>query len=506
MTLLTTFSVFIIILSLGLLTIALRGRVVSRGSFCRKCRFDLQGLASDAPACPECGEDLSREHATRPTLRQKRRVVLVLGLMLLLAGLTLMSISVTNKTARVLAALPDRVVLTLHTLGMDAAYTEIATNRLTQTNPLNDDTWAKLIETALAHQADENIVWDPRDGEVLFQAFTRDRLTPEQIEQYFETGLEVYAEFPDEIRHGTDEMGVTLTVQPTGRISCLSGSFVMLTDGTDTVWNRMQISAGGVVDPAYERPISNSAGFAGLHIPGVSGSGRGSIGGRIALQELDWDSIRADEAYTFYIKYKVGVVRMTDEHTHHERVGTLEQRVRVLPSDAQIIELDTNPDLISQFEELKSFRITPLHIFAATERRQSDRGMHIAECSTITHNLPIAVAGDAVLIFQGQEYQMGEVSRVALSGHGIISGMRLVTKEPISDDLIEAMLEAGSVTIEIRPNPNVAEKMPGVKQILGLPLRFEDVIVTSEPKPSSQSSMPHPDQRTGRVVTDPADD
>jgi len=495
----------LLIFATAMIVIALRGRVVSRGSFCRKCRFDLQGLASDAPACPECGEDLSREHATRPTLRQKRRVVLVLGLMLLLAGLPLMSISVTNKTARVLAALPDRVVLTLHTLGMDAAYTEIATNRLTQTNPLNDDTWAKLIETALAHQADENIVWDPRDGEVLFQAFTRDRLTPEQIEQYFETGLEVYAEFPDEIRHGADEMGVTLTVQPTGRISCLSGSFVMLTDGTDTVWNRLQISAGGVVDPAYERPISNSAGFAGLHIPGVSGGGRGSIVGRIALDELDWDSIKADEAYTFYIKYKVGVVRMTDQHIHQQAEGIIKQPVRVLPSDAQLVELDTHPDTIGAFADHPAFRIAPLHIDPEQTRRKTKYGTHLGACNTITENLPIAVAGDAVLIFQGQEYRMGQVSREQLSGHGI-SSMQWVTDDPVPEDLIEDMLEAGSVTIEIRPNPSVAEKIPGIKQILGLPLRFEDVIVTSEPKPRSQSSMPHPDQRTGRVVTDPADD
>lgn len=35
---------------------------------------------------------------------------------------------------------------------------------------------------------------------------------------------------------------------------------------------------------------------------------------------------------------------------------------------------------------------------------------------------------------------------------------------------------------------------------------FDDVIVTNEPIASSQSSMPHPDHRVGRVVTEPADD
>ncbi|MFG0244810.1 MAG: hypothetical protein ACF8MF_02000 [Phycisphaerales bacterium JB052] len=500
-------SIGLCVLAFILLVLGWRGRVVSRGVFCRKCRFDLAGIdrQGDQSKCPECGRDIADLKATRPVLRRKRPVVLVLALLLLLTGGSLLGIVASNNTARVLAAMPDRVVLTLHVLGMDAALTEIATNRLTQVPPMSDADWAGLIETALEHQANTSRVWDPRDGEVLMQAFISARLTPEQIEQYFEAGLEAFAEFPNEVRHGAEEMGVTLNVQSSGRLTSLSGTMGLLTDGTDTVWNRLEVTACGIVDPAIEKLLTKNAGYVGLNIPGPYGGGSGSIGASFTLEASEWDTIIPGEEYTFYINYKASVTRMSDGHIHQEQEGTLKQAVRILPSDAQLVQLNTHPDTIDRFHDQPAFRITSLHMFPEEKRRVDDTSMLIAHCSTITENLPIAVAGDAVLIFEGQEYQMGPVSRVPLSGYGI-SNMRWVSNDTIPSSLIDAMLEAGSVTIEIRPNTSVAEKIPGVEQILGLPLRFDDVVVTSEPKPLAQSSEPHPDQRLGRVVTDPADE
>lgn len=500
-------SIGLILAATLLIVIALRGRIVSRGVFCRKCKFDLAGIDrhGNQPKCPECGRDVADQRSTRPVFRRKRPIVLTLGILLLLTGGSLLGIVASNNTARVLAMLPDRVLLTMHDMGFESAFTEIATNRLTRIPPLSDDTWAELIESALEHQADETIVWDPRHGEVLLQAFTSARLSPEQIEQYFDASLEAFVEFPDEVRHGAEEMGVTLTVQSSQRLTSLSGTMGLLTDGTDTVWNRLEVTACGIVDPAIEKPLINNAGYVGFNIPGPYGGGSGSIGAQFALEASDWDTISPGEEYTFYINYKASVTRMSDGHIHQEQEGTLKQAVRILPSDAQLVQLNTHPDIIDRFHDHPAFRITPLHMFPEEKRRKDDMSMHLAHCSTITENLPIAVAGDAVLIFEGQEYQMGQVSRVPLSGYGI-SNMRWVSMDTIPSSLIDAMLQAGSVTIEIRPNTSVAEKIPGVEQILGLPIRFDDVVVTSEPKPLAQSSEPHPDQRTGRVVTDQSTD
>lgn len=490
-----------------LIVIALRGRVVSRGVFCRKCRFDLAGidLHGDQPKCPECGRDVADQRATRSVLRHKRPIVLTLGGLLLLTGGSLLSILGSNNTARVLAVMPDRVVLTMHDMGFESAFTEIATNRLTRIPPLSDDTWAELIESALEHQANTNIVWDPRHGEVLLQAFTHARLSPEQIEQYFELGLVTFVDFQNEIRHGSESIGLKLEVQPDGRLYSLSGSTGSLTDGTDTVWNLNEIISGGVVDPAFETPMRNRGGYTSLHIPGKSGGGRGSVGGTIELKELDWDSIEPGQEYDFFIKYKMVVKRMSDGFSHYEREGILQQPVRVVPSDAQLVQLDTNPDTIARFEDHAAIRLAPLHILPVEKRRQTDRGVRLGQLGTICDSLPTVVAGRVIAIFEGHEYEIGRVGLDVLSGHGI-SSVQWTTEDPLPEPIIEAMLEAGSVTIEIRPDARLAERMPGVQSIFGLPIRFDDVIVTSEPIPSSQSSVPHPDQRTGRVVTDPVTD
>ncbi len=500
-------SIGLILAATLLIVIALRGRIVSRGVFCRKCKFDLAGIDrhGQQPKCPECGRDVNDQRSTRLVLRRKRPIVLTLGILLLLTGGSLLGIVASNNTARVLAMLPDRVVLTMHTMGFESAFTEIATNRLTQFPPLSDETWDDLILAALEHQANANIVWDPRHGEVLLQAFIGARLTPEQIEQYFELGLEAFVDFPQEIRHGSESIGLKLEVQPSGRLNSLSGSTGLLTDGTDTVWNLNEIIAGGVVDPAYEILMHNRGGYSSLSIPGKFGGGRGSIGGAIELEELDWDLIEPGQEYDFFIEYKMNVKRMSDGYTHFEKKGTLQQPVRVMPSDAQLVQLDTDPDTIARFNDHAAIRLAPLHILPAEERRQTDRGVRLGQLGTICNNLPTVVAGRVIAIFEGHEYEIGQVGLDVLSGHGI-SSVQWTTNDPLSQPIIEAMLEAGSVTIEIRPDARLAERKPGVQSILGLPIRFEDVVVTSEPIPSSQSSVPHPDQRTGRVVTDPATD
>ncbi|QYK47647.1 MAG: hypothetical protein KF838_12745 [Phycisphaeraceae bacterium] len=83
-----------------LIRAGLRGRRVNDHPICRRCRFDLVGLAgSNADAtshpdrCPECGTELTgnTRRARRAVIngeRRKRWPVLALGLALLLSGLT----------------------------------------------------------------------------------------------------------------------------------------------------------------------------------------------------------------------------------------------------------------------------------------------------------------------------------------------------------------------------------------------------------------------------------
>lgn len=497
-------AIVLLIMAIILLAFGIRGRVIQHGAFCNECRFDLQGLGSDAHACPECGSDMRAIAATRPTLRQRRPVVLTVGVLLLLSGLVLTGIVASNNTSRVMAVLPTSVVFTLHDLGVDAAFTEIATNRLTSISPLSDQAWDELIDAALTHQANFNAVWDPRHGEVLYVAFSRGRLNADQAEQYLKSGLEIYAEFQQEARHGANEIGVTLVVTSSGRFGGLTGSLGSAIDGTDTVWNRIGITAGGIVHPEHEVPL-NTAGFTSLHVPGTGGGGRGSMAATISLEGLDWDSVEPGVPYSFFIRYDVRVQRMSDDFVHYRTTGTIEQPVRVLPSNADIISLETDPDILAQFADHPAVRLGPMHIVPKDERRVSEQGTHFASIEIVCENLPAVVAGQVVVVFDEQDYEIGEVGLSVLSGYGL-SGLSGMIREPLTESIIDAMLEAGSVTIEIHPDARQAERMPGVESILGLPLRFEDITVTDEPRSTTQTSMAHPDQRVGRVVTEPEED
>ena len=78
--------------ALALLYFGLRGRRLDDHPICRKCRFDLSGLASPETlldVCPECGRDVSTPKGRRVGNRAKRPVLLASSAPPLLAALAL---------------------------------------------------------------------------------------------------------------------------------------------------------------------------------------------------------------------------------------------------------------------------------------------------------------------------------------------------------------------------------------------------------------------------------
>ncbi|MCC5822029.1 MAG: hypothetical protein LAT64_01945 [Phycisphaerales bacterium] len=491
-------------LGLVLLAFALRGRVAARGRFCRKCRFDLQGHGPDAAACPECGRELARPGSTRPVLRRSRPVVLTLGVLLFLAGTTLLAISATNNTARIFAALPDRVVLALHAVGVDAAFTEIATNRLDRTPALADRAWEGLILAALEHQSDDAQPWNPRHGEVLMRAFEQARMDPAQIDRYFANGFVSSVSFTQTLRHGADEIGFQVSQTSGPRLASLSGSNGLPHDGTDDVWQEFSVTAGGLRDPAFEVPLP-VRGMTGLDIPGPVGGGMGSISSKIPLADLDWTGVEPGTELVFFVRYAVSMRRMSDGHVHHRAERTVEHPVRVLPSDAETVRADADPETVAAFRESPIIRITPLRILPKDQRTRTDQGWDIGEFGIITVDPPIALSGRIVAIHEGREHHIADFAMDAATGHGI-RGRRWRTENPPEDAVLDAWLDAGRVTIELRPDPRPAERLPGVVRILGVPLRFENARVTADPIEHTQTSATLPEHTVGRPGPDHAED
>ncbi len=476
-----------------LLTWAIRGRVTARGRFCRKCRFDLAGLPSPE-TCPECGRDLTQPKAAKPTLRRVRRLPLAGAVVLLLLGASLTTIFATNNTARIWAAMPDRVILALHALGIDAAFTEIAANRLSGPAALPDSAWPSLITAALAHQADADTPWDPRHGEVLQHSFTASRLTPDQITAYFTHGTESSVDFPAAIRHGAPEIGVRIMLRPSFRIASLKGSNGLLYDGTDTVWAYLSAESMTLGTQCVTPPGSNT-GYTGFSIPGPGGGGQGSMGFTAPLANLNWHAIPPDADLPVTVHYETGIHRMSGRHTHQGGPTSITRNVRILPPETELVALNTDPAAVSHYTAHSTIRITPLHIVPPDSRS----GNHIAEFTIIAVENPYPISGRLVALHDGREYLIAHITCNRYAGHSLQS-QSWTTTDPPDDSVINAWIAAGQVTLEIRPDPRHAEKTPGITAILGVPLRFEGVRVTTNPNPASESSLPNPDHTTARPV------
>ncbi len=78
---------FLLLLSIALLVVGLRGYAIDRHPLCRKCGFDLTGKPETSTRCPECGADLSLAKAIRIGHRRRRRGALAAGIGLLVLTL-----------------------------------------------------------------------------------------------------------------------------------------------------------------------------------------------------------------------------------------------------------------------------------------------------------------------------------------------------------------------------------------------------------------------------------
>ncbi len=183
----------IVLLSVGLLVslLAFRGRVVARGQFCRKCRFDLVGLDIDSPQakCPECGSETHQDSARRPLLRKRSRVGLGVALIIMLAGGAGIWAGAAGKTGSIITAMPDPIVLWLTDWGVDEALDELVVRTSKVPNTMSAKSWDDAIEQGLAFQADTAMVWDVRWGEVLLIAMLERRLAGDALYKFVESSL-----------------------------------------------------------------------------------------------------------------------------------------------------------------------------------------------------------------------------------------------------------------------------------------------------------------------------
>lgn len=475
-----------------LLALALRGRTIARGRFCRHCRFDLAGL--DQPTtCPECGRDLSAPKATRPTLRRTRRPLLAVAAVLLLAGVSLTAIAATNITARLLAALPDRAIHALHNLGVDAALTEITTNRLTRTPPLPTPIWADLIADAAAHQADTATPFDIRHGEVLGQAWVSGRLTDEQLAAYFELASVIDAGFAESIPYGATTLPAELVHQTGDRFTATNVTGPGI-GGVQSMFLEVRQLAIGV-DGTDMTPDPAARGATYISEPSPYGGSRLSAGFQIPLDAFDWSAVQPGGDLMFSTTVEMIVTRASDHTEILRTTRTIERPVRVLPTQAETARLVMNPETIAAWAHA-DLRIIRLHT------PPPGTGEPLAAAGMVISNTPAAIAGRVVIRFNGRDTEIGPFSAPAHRAQSILlTGFQWTGPTTPEDAALAAeWLAAGTVDVLILPDPAVAERTKDIRDSFGLPLLFEGVRVVGTPRPSSSNSLPHPGEVRGRPI------
>jgi hypothetical protein len=495
----TVLGITLLFLGVLVLAMALRGRVTARGRFCRTCRFDLAGLTNPS-ACPECGRTMDGPGATRSTLRAVRRWPAAFAAVLLVTGGALTAISASGSTARLVGLLPDRALLTLSDFGVDDALTELS-NRVTGTG-LPDDMLDRLAAEALELQADASRAWDPRHGEFLAFAWISGRLSDEQLGRYIENSADAEVVFPEYIRHGAESFtGQILQGRGSRRQALNRATINPGQPGAVMIWERLE--AAGVREPEHRREPPSFIGGQ-LTAPGTVGQG-GGFPAIIPMEGFDWTRVEAGTDLTFFVTLRMTAIRETDNKQLAERTVTLEQTVRVLSPDEPLVRMKSDPETIDAFRNDTTIRVTHAHI-PPPEERSGDRHHTLY---VHAQDMPMTVSGPVYALTQDGEVR---ISRFTMPAQPAGMSMLTLIWRPLEVDdetavrLLEEWRAAGSITIEIRPDPLFAEKTAGVREILGVPIRFENVPVTDSAPPLAMQTTAHPSLIPGRPITDDLSD
>ena len=476
-----TIAIVSLALAAVLLAYALRGRVVARGRFCRKCRFDLEGL--DQPTCPECGRDLAGPKPTRSTLRRIRRLPLAAAVILQIAGIGLLLVQAPGIGARIVAGLPDAAVVRLAGHRLDAAVDELAA-RATRTPPMADPVTARAVELALAHQADASESWDPRWGEVLAAAFVGDRMTDDQIARYLTHGYEREIQIRDRVNRPDADIGYRVVTRMV-RMQRLPTSQPVY--ASDLMIRIETVSVGATAPGALNRGPGGSMGMQ-LNIPNQSHVSSGWTGSAVPVRAEDWAAEAPGDELTLRAEYRV--VLKNHATGHEVEITTLEaeQRVRLLAPDEPVVM--TIADVSAAERAAEAVAVEPFSILPVLPNTLPLNGAAIARIGFRYGDISHALAGWLHVVDprDGSEVRIARI--VQRPSGGMVIQMKThewrASRAGRARDLAdpermlgvaEAVLDAGVATLVFRTDPVAAESEADIDAVLDLSAVFEDVPV-----------------------------
>ncbi len=483
-------AMMLILLALLLFIFAWRGRVVARGQFCRKCRFDLAGLAWDESGaqCPECGHVVCQASARRALLRRRSRGGLVAALILMLGGIGTLGFWASGNASVILKPMPDWAVVRLTDMGMDAALDELVARVSRAPNPMSAWQMNNVIELGLAHQADTLTAWDPRWGEVLYVALVGGQMSDEQIKQYMLNGVAINMLIRDRVHQGARQVDCQMKITP-GRLAALNG-------GATNLMVRAKWVADGIVGKPSRRYSGSGAMAAQVRVPDRGwwssgapypikpwGSGfNGEIGSKV----------RVYTQYDFMIKAIDGQYGMADAVSIKERDEddgyvklkrfTVEHDVEIIDPSEPIVRTIDDPELART--AVNALTVSPIKVMKTLPEPQYLSSVPAIMISRQSESLPESIALRVYLRLDGaQEIEIGswvtQGPHAGLHGSGIQWRVNSEDEDKLlmAQETVDQLIKQGRADVILRTDAAIATGNPEIEQVIGMAMIFEDVPV-----------------------------
>jgi hypothetical protein len=493
-----TLAITLTMVGLALLALGIRGRITARGTFCRRCRFDLRGITPPVPPvpsarCPECGRPSDRP---RTVLRRPSPALIVIASLMLTVGVVLIAGANPRVAARVAANSSDRTLLWLLRLHIPAAHDE-ARSRLSGTQTLHPVLAATLdepLERVLTQGRDAPL----NDQRLILAALAGAQLTPLQAERLFEAAISV--ELAARVRAHPHQDSVPVGVRfRNNLINYFHQDFAMLSGGIaySAEWG---LDTGGPRDQTELFQPDDRVTFEQSSLQFVGGSFVGTAG-RSPFRSRR--SVVPPPGSEFPIIASAEVRLTSPRSTAPLAVWrtTIEQTVTIVDPSMPLV--DTRRDDAAYQALLERLRLTivtvnrgqgtpedPQVLFALVQHSESIPADASYRATLITQST--AIRSSEPFMLQRRPMAAG----VSSQAH---QAFQYVQQSP-TDQTIQSFLEAGTADLWLIPDPASAYEDPFIETCLAGDLIFRSVRVLPSinysPRPVPTAPEPPNDSDT----------
>lgn len=455
-------------IALLLALISWRGRIVERGSFCRKCKFDLQGLETEHHSkCPECGNLIHQQTSRRTTLRRKSKPGMITALVLLLASFAAIGIGIWGNPGKIYANLPDPLVIQGVKWGSSTALDE-ASSRLVLSPSFAKQYHNDLLNYALAVQADRTRPWDPRLGQILLDALINGQLNKEQIESYAINGWTHKLDLRDKVHAGEkfiqyrlysagDRVGATGYAVTNYRYGARLKEYGVL--GDQPVWK------------AEHRDRIGSRMF----ITGTGGS-KSWTGSSLWKMDTYTSKTQVGDSIPVYIDLETRLEDPNSDEPIVSNVVRLERSVLVVSPDEPIVRKIKNPEYTEQIAE--AITLGQIHTMERPTPPGPNHYNIIMKFSANIDALPASFSFKVYFRIGDEEVHIGELVREgpATEPHGQYVEWGVYPGDSAGLESALALhaiaLEQGKIDVILRTDPDTALAIPTINEVIETTIEF----------------------------------